>query len=311
LTFACRIEGGVTLRKILRVTLALIAIIGATGTLMASTHLGKRSTHDSVQQVAEPASTLRHAHAFVPRNEVVGVTLECLSREVIESIRRNPPEILSAYNGCQSDLQRHLESWGLRRDQRYAIFAALVAHRMAPYGESLALTLDDLLAARQLDCHTYVALTGYLLRFLPASDYRLRFLGFDGGVIGNHAQLLFETRDQSILLDPTIGMIAMIGYDELMMGAKVDPDRVFSAFAYKDSDIDLFERRVVDAVIEGRYRPSDALYYFQSLDDYIAFSRSTERYWKSDLRQIVRSFPAPGAVALSRELLASERYKQR
>ena len=44
----------------------------------------------------------------------------------------------------------------------------------------------------------------------------MRMLGFDGGATGNYAQGMITISGTSLLLDPTIGMVVKIGFDDLL-----------------------------------------------------------------------------------------------
>ena len=95
----------------------------------------------------------------------------------------------------------------------------------------------------------------------------LQFAGFDGGAIGNHAQVFLG--DGSLLLDPTIGLVAKVGYDEILDGKPVDEGQVLIFRQHNDGILESFEVKVWQAIVNGSYRPSDVIYHFNSLDDYL------------------------------------------
>ncbi|MGF6781107.1 hypothetical protein [Paraburkholderia sp. GAS334] len=136
-----------------------------------------------------------------------------------------------------------------------------------------------------------------LLQRLPARDYRLRFLGFNGGAVGNHAQLIFAKGNTRILLDPTTSIIAKADYNELLGGTPIAPIHVMSFVAADSPDIVKFRETVANALLQGKYKPSDALYFFQNLDDFVAAAKRFHQYANGN-RKIEAG---PGAVPLANE----------
>jgi hypothetical protein len=72
-----------------------------------------------------------------------GSPLTCLGGPTIEGIRSDPNDgLAAAYSTCHDELSKRLansdfDEWGLK-----ATFAALAAHVMAPYGESVQIELE-------------------------------------------------------------------------------------------------------------------------------------------------------------------------
>jgi hypothetical protein len=226
-----------------------------------------------------------------------GSPLKCLDKPTVERIRSDPNSLMTAYSACHQELSERLKNFGFDEWGMKASFAALSAHAMAPYGPSIKLELADLLAEQHLDCDNYAVLTGHFVHILlPDHPDTFAVIGLDGGKVGNHAQVFLRVAERRrILADPTVGIIAATGYNELLSGKSVQPDMVQAFYAYNDPDILKFGKVVSEAITSGGYQPSDMLYYFPDLEGYLSFSHSLERKWTDplDVDAIVRSFPTP------------------
>lgn len=150
-------------------------------------------------------------------------------------------------------------------------FAAVCAFDLKPYGEEPSVfDLPTLLASPTLACDDYVRLAWWFTTLMPQVSWapaKIVALGWNGGTVGNHAQMMVSDGKHSLLLDPTVGIIAQITYDQLLRG-QVGPE-IKSFWGYHtERPIGNFERIVRTALLQGRYAPSDALYYVDSLDHY-------------------------------------------
>lgn len=164
------------------------------------------------------------------------------------------------YIECAIPLSARLPDY--TEDQRKAVFAAIGAYSMKPYGSSTALALDELTHADYLDCDNYVAMAHYIYRGIGGNS-PFRIVGFVGGVVGNHAQAIVESEAGSVLLDPTVGIVARIGFNDLLRGKPV----VVEDFRWRE-EISQYHSRVVLALQTGAYKPSDLMYWFASIEDY-------------------------------------------
>jgi hypothetical protein len=155
-------------------------------------------------------------------------SLACLTQTRVEAIRAHPATIRDVFASCDRELARKVP-FADAGFQRHAVLASLVAYSMAPYGPSRAVTLPALLRATTMNCGNYGWMTFNLLRrgWGEKEALRLWQSGWDHGAVGNHAQ--------------------------------VHAGDVLLAFPHR-ADIDAFARRVIDALANGRYRPSDVLY---------------------------------------------------
>lgn len=230
--------------------------------------------------------------------------LNCLSQNKIEKIKSQPSYANELYAVCLNELNKKLASMNLTKRQLRLIFASTLAQSIAPYGSSKAVTFQELLGEKTLTCASYALLTGHFAKILVAAGDRssLHFIGFDGGAVGNHAQLIIKNNKESLLLDPTIGLVAKIGFDDLLSGKSVDASNVHIFRQHNDKDINSFAEKVEKAVLNGKYRPSDLLYYFSSIDDYVAFTNEIGKLWNGNLNELILRFPTPAALALKKNL---------
>ena len=155
------------------------------------------------------------------------------------------------------------------------VLATVVAHYAVPYGKGNGRDLTSLLANESLACAGYAKLATLL-----GNGGEARFVGFEGGAVGNHAQMLISIDGHDILLDPTIGAIAFVSYDDLMSGKSAEVHSFFSG----DPTLTRFNAKVLSALREGKYRPSDLLYYYENFEQF----SSPSGY----------QFPTPGGARL-------------
>ncbi|MCO6429458.1 MAG: hypothetical protein J5J00_01260 [Deltaproteobacteria bacterium] len=232
--------------------------------------------------------TSRHSQESLVA-EQTSVSFSCLDDDV-ENIRQSR-SITTSYVKCKSQLQQLLGTSfsDLDDDALRAVYASLAANRLANFGDSSVLTFNELIAANELDCDNYAVLAGHLI---GAEDPALRMIGFHGGAVGNHAQLIYERDNISVLLDPSIGLVARVDFDSLLSGAKVESGALKSFYiagrAERHYRLDFFEDRTRTAVLNGEYKPSDLLYYFETVADYVPKSRDIKR------------LPTPGAMKMRR-----------
>jgi hypothetical protein len=213
------------------------------------------------------------------------VTLSCLTDEMVENIRRGVEQIDAAFGTCQAELQAVLTRAApvfetMEEVDLSAVFACLVAYRLAPYGGSSALTIEDILQASQLDCDNYAAATVNLFNVLNEYDEAssLYIVGWHGGAVGNHAQIFYfnpET-DTRLLLDPTVALVAWTDFDGVAAGVPVPPSYIVS-FRTRN-ELEDFNTRVLDALVQGAYFPSDILYFYEDLEQMLGSNEGNARF---------------------------------
>jgi hypothetical protein len=236
-----------------------------------------------------------------------GTPLQCLDVDAVAEIRSDPQLLSDVYDRCRSEFAKRLDGFELGDDDLRAAFAVMAAHAMAPYGNSTVFDLPTLLAEPVLDCDNYAALAGHFVRILlPGRPHVFAVAGFDGGAVGNHAQVFLSLqRGRQLLADPTIGLIADIGFNDLLRGKKLAAESVVVMHMHKDKDIDGFGNRVYQALVAGSYEPSDLLYYIDGLDRFINYSERIAPFFSQksiDIPRLLEFFPTPAATALGRDL---------
>ena len=225
--------------------------------------------------------------------------LRCLTDDVITTVKKNPSSIRSAFVACTPELNDRMGNWDLDPDAIKVIFSSILANGLAPYGDNSVLEFPAILRQKNLNCLNYTAATAYLLRELEVKNGRLFFLGFDGGKIGNHAQLLYTINHSSLLVDPTVGVVAITDYNSLISGIPITREDVISFYSRKE--LLPFHDEVMAALISGSYRPSDVLYVVQNIDDYKTIqARAIAMIRKKDVKGLRLMFPTPGVDSLIR-----------
>ncbi len=180
-------------------------------------------------------------------------------------------DIQLAEDRCADELQTHFEN-ALSTAEVTAILSMVVAHNFAPYGASSALKYDQLINEAKLDCDNYSALQGHL-----ASDtLQFRYVGFEGGSLGNHAQVYLEaaTDHRAMFLDPTVSIFAFVDFDDYLQGKKVDAYQI-SQQRFQIKSLNRFAEKVSSSFVQGRVKPSDLLYYYFGLDHRLGEMRWT------------------------------------
>ena len=195
------------------------------------------------------------------------ISLECLTRASIEQVRaQGSVDVIMP--ACSQQLRQALgQDFGTIDDDLVrVVLATIAAANFADYGASSAITYEDIARADRLNCGNTIFLVGYL--FGAIDSEKIRSVGFDGGVVGNHAQLFYIDGDRSFLLDPTIGLVAQVGFNVLMRGTPV-PSNKIRLFKIKDASegIRSYKMRVYEAVEQGAYVPSDFMYMHETLHE--------------------------------------------
>jgi len=131
-----------------------------------------------------------------------------VSQADLNAIEADPTKVVTAYSKYQDSFVAQAGLSDASEGVRVAAFCSVVAYEMKPYGASSALTLGQLLAANYLSCAQYVRLTMWLTEEFGLSDIKFDAVGWDyGNAVPNHSQLFVYSGGQSVLLDPTIGLI--------------------------------------------------------------------------------------------------------
>jgi hypothetical protein len=166
-------------------------------------------------------------------------------------------------------------------------FAATFAYDLKPYGQSGAITLDECLSAAALDCDNYCALTFHLWKLLgpalwpdlsPSTTDAIHYVGWNGGPIGNHAQLsLNRPGVGNWIVDPTVGALLMgHDFDWVAMGQPA-----VGAYLKHPASVQRlpdFTNQVDAALLGGGYRPSHLQYYYHRFDAFSTGGTHIDRW---------------------------------
>ncbi len=202
----------------------------------------------------------------------------CLSEQTIQDIRDDPHHILNSFESCRYELRNWLglQFKILDENDLRLIFSTIVAYNLAPYGDSSAIELEEILHENRLQCSNYALASGYFNQLLniDSNNIETRYIGWMGGYIGNHTQLISINKSNGVnlLLDPTIGVIALTSYDEVASGKKVSENNIVD-FSYRPGSKTLHDK-IIFALLNGEYRPSDILYVFDTMDKFLNAARN-------------------------------------
>jgi hypothetical protein len=184
-------------------------------------------------------------------------------------------------------------------EMKTLMFACLVSHYFAPYGNSTAVTLDKLISEDSLDCDNYCLLAIYIFKNMCHHHVgEVAMVGFDGGAVGNHAQIIYTAGDKSFLLDPTYGIMAPVSFDDLLMGKKVDSStmivftRIWARKFLKELSV-----ATCSAISDGAYRPSDLLYFDTDINHYVSEGEKAGTFVN-----LIKNFSTPGANRMCKHL---------
>ncbi len=187
--------------------------------------------------------------------------------------------------------------------QLKAVFAGVAAYAMLPYKRSRAVRLDDLLKEPGLDCDNYATLTGHFLNILLPGAHDFAMVGFDGGAVGNHAQVFVTVERRQMLLDPTFGIVADASFDDVLQGRPVASDHIYD-FTIRDDPPTYNQRKLVlRALGEGAYKPSDLLYFYNSVEEYIDVADQYDQIVKGPHQtyDATRLFHSPAALRIKKK----------
>lgn len=225
-------------------------------------------------------------------------TLSSLTDNKITTIKDDPSRINSIFESCKDELRADLGSSfsDLNNDELFCVFSCLVAYRLAPYGKSKTLDFNQILHEPALACDKYVIAVGGFCEYRKMENISLSFVGWNGGAVGNHAQMFVVNSKggTNLLLDPTIALVAKANFNQVASGKPIDGKSIID-FSTR-SELASFRTKVVKALFNGEYKPSDFMYYFESLDLYLKGSITSPDDWPP-------SWPTPGAM------LIREKYK--
>ncbi|AWM87675.1 VCBS repeat-containing protein [Microvirga sp. 17 mud 1-3] len=152
----------------------------------------------------------------------------------------------------------------LSEDKIRLAFTSVFAYDAKPLGGGSASGLDSLLQAETLDDQSHSLLAWRLFNVLsPSSSADVAMVEWNGGATGHHSQLLISDKRGGLLVDPTVGHLALVdGYNSLTAGEAVGMSAQRS-FAWRPESMDL-RARVIDTLDKGTTRGGDLLAWYDS-----------------------------------------------
>jgi hypothetical protein len=198
---------------------------------------------------------------------ITKVNLECFRQELIDSAitKRKLSGFIKA---CGREIVDVMTKNGVKisDNQLLLIASTIVSHNFAPYGGSAALNYNEIVKEKALDCSNYAALLGHLVN--PKITDEIRFIGFEGGVVGNHTQVFYDEENKEMVLDPTTSSIAFVDYDSLFEVSH-SPRKVFVFNRQNNVQLEKLYKNVDNALSLSLFKPSDILYYYFNLNHFI------------------------------------------
>lgn len=196
------------------------------------------------------------------------------SQADLELIHADAANVATLYASRRADFvaRTPASSSGLPEDYLKLAFAGMLAYEYRPYGSHGPVSgFDALLDLPFLACSSSSLLAYYLFTGLnPANPQAVTMVGWNGGHVGNHAQLLIQSAgEDALVVDTTIGHLAL--YDDL--NAMVAGQRVASgdqASFYLPGVLNWFQGRVTTAFSDGLFRAGNLLYQFDPHDAFSA-----------------------------------------
>ncbi|AMG86767.1 hypothetical protein [Bordetella bronchiseptica] len=185
----------------------------------------------------------------------------CLDKAV-EQIRDAGGDVRGAFAECKSSFAAKLPvaRKGMSEGDLLAAFIAVVVNRLAPYGSSTASTPAEILAAKTLNCSQHSIMTAALIaRYVPDAEV-IEKVGLDGGHIGNHALVYYQSKTARMVLDGTSAMITFASIDDILAGKLVSTYDIYDFFQSTDESLEIFRRNVRGAYRLGAVRPEHVIY---------------------------------------------------
>jgi hypothetical protein len=215
----------------------------------------------------------------------------------------HPENVAAYYDSLSTDFKSQFGgSFTTQPEDHFRLaFCCLMAFEMKPYGdEGNDLSLSALLASETLACNGYVALAWQLFKLnWPNSTTVIEAMGWNGGAVGNHVQMLAYTGNSvGMMFDPTYGifcsycspqgLIDHYNFSASMVKSWFNWDseaRAALAAQGVGADISAEHDNVVDALQTGKYQFANYLYLFCGFDRWATSGASGD--WPTPQAQIM------------------------
>lgn len=227
-------------------------------------------------------------------------TVSCMPSSEVAAVKANPDYVNDLYEACREEFADRLRdaSISFSKNELRGAFAAALAHRFAPYGQSWAESYAELREEAYMHCGSYAKLTLYLYEDLGGDPKAIRMHGFDGAwPPGNHAQVGVD----DLLLDPTIGYVADVAYEEARAGETPSVTLDFSIADYVPG----FQAKVLEALNQGLYPNATIVYNWTPKEWYETLETIAPGLGREGVRaDRPASRPVPGVGFTTRRALA-------
>ncbi len=239
------------------------ATAGETGDLGWEPLIRRRRRAGILVALADAAALCGGA-APAPAAPVRTAGLACVDARAVAALKRDPAGTFPRLaRTCAPQVRRRLGPAfaTVSPGARTFALAAVAAHRMSAYGPSTVFDLPSLAALPALDCGGYAALAWHLARVAGADVRHARIVGWDGGPVGNHAQLAYLEPGSELVLDPTVGLVARASLAQLLAGAPVSVEHLVQVARPATPDPLAELRDMVTSTLHlGQFGPGSLIY---------------------------------------------------
>lgn len=203
-----------------------------------------------------------------PRSSSDWDRARCLSRARVDRVRSHLDYAPALFRSCKRWVRQLMRRKHIQpnRDTTRGVLAMALAHRFAPYGPAMGATYQELAFLPYQQCSSYMMLADFIYEAMGGNMERDLLQGWDGGAVGNHAQLWVD----GVMLDPTVGIAAQIKLNELRRGQPtrriLDLHHFRVAVGQVPPPASDYKDVVWRAVHNGLYRPKDQLFTVTSVD---------------------------------------------
>lgn len=207
--------------------------------------------------------------------------MQFFSQQELSRVLDNPAYVGTLYRAHRSEFVAALGPVfaGQPEDHYKLAFAAVLSYSLKPYGGTATTTFEGLLAAKTLHCGNYSHLSRFLFDILaPASTADISMIGWTGGQVASHSQLIISTGTKTLLIDPTIALVARLdgGINALMAGVAV-PREYQTSFWFRP-EVERFSGIVEDALVQGSFRAGHGVYWIEETDYANYYGSSTSLF---------------------------------
>jgi hypothetical protein len=180
---------------------------------------------------------------------------------VIPKIRSKKITTKNAFDLCKEELKKIIDTRHNATDNHFfAIFLAIVSSRLAPYGNSNAIKIDDIYNEKYLNCAQHANFIKHeMLEHVSGEGYLINF-GIDGGSIGNHAMIFFSENNVGLLLDGTTSVVAFVDFDKLFGGKLISVFDMYDFYSKDDEALEIFRRNLRGSLRFGSIRENHVIY---------------------------------------------------